>query len=90
VRDQAWATLERAQTYIAAGADGIFIPGASRPADLRQLTTNIPVPVNVLVVPGLTLAQLADLGVRRVSTGSLPYRAASMPRSRSRRISVAE
>jgi 2-methylisocitrate lyase-like PEP mutase family enzyme len=32
--------------------------------------------VNVLVVPGLTLAELADLGVRRVSTGSLPYRAA--------------
>jgi 2-methylisocitrate lyase-like PEP mutase family enzyme len=30
----------------------------------------------VLAVPGLSLAQLADLGVRRVSTGSLPYRAA--------------
>jgi 2-methylisocitrate lyase-like PEP mutase family enzyme len=30
----------------------------------------------VLVVPGLSLAELADLGVRRVSTGSLPYRAA--------------
>lgn len=30
----------------------------------------------MLVVPQLSLAQLADLGVRRVSTGSLPYRAA--------------
>jgi 2-methylisocitrate lyase-like PEP mutase family enzyme len=30
----------------------------------------------VLAVPGRTLEQLADLGVRRVSTGSLPYRAA--------------
>jgi 2-methylisocitrate lyase-like PEP mutase family enzyme len=70
------ATLERAETYVEAGADGIFIPGASLPSDLRQLTTNIPVPVNVLAVPELTLAQLADLGVRRVSTGSLPYRAA--------------
>jgi 2-methylisocitrate lyase-like PEP mutase family enzyme len=70
------ATLKRAQTYIEAGADGIFIPGASRPSDLRQLTTNIPVPVNVLAVPALTLTQLADLGVRRVSTGSLPYRVA--------------
>jgi 2-methylisocitrate lyase-like PEP mutase family enzyme len=70
------ATLERAEAYVEAGADGIFIPGASDPSDLRQLTANIPVPVNVLMVPGLSLAELADLGVRRVSTGSLPYRAA--------------
>lgn len=70
------ATLDRAAAYVEAGADGIFIPGASDPADLRPLTANIPLPVNVLVVPGLTLAELADLGVRRVSTGSLPYRAA--------------
>jgi 2-methylisocitrate lyase-like PEP mutase family enzyme len=68
--------LERAEAYVEAGADGIFIPGASDPSDLRQLTANIPIPVNVLVVPGLSLAELADLGVRRVSTGSLPYRAA--------------
>jgi 2-methylisocitrate lyase-like PEP mutase family enzyme len=70
------ATLKRAEAYVEAGADGIFIPGASEPSDLRQLTSNIPVPVNVLVVPQLNVAQLADLGVRRVSTGSLPYRAA--------------
>jgi 2-methylisocitrate lyase-like PEP mutase family enzyme len=70
------ATLKRAEAYVEAGADGIFIPGASDPAELRQLTANIPVPVNVLVVPQLSLAELADLGVRRVSTGSLPYRAA--------------
>jgi len=30
----------------------------------------------VVAVPGLSLAQLADLRVRRVSTGSLPYSAA--------------
>jgi 2-methylisocitrate lyase-like PEP mutase family enzyme len=70
------ATLKRAEAYVEAGADGIFIPGASDPSELRQLTANIPVPVNVLVVPGLSLLQLAELGVRRVSTGSLPYRAA--------------
>ncbi len=70
------ATLSRAEAYVEAGADGIFVPGASEPSDLRQLTAEIPVPVNVLVVPQLSLAELADLGVRRVSTGSLPYRAA--------------
>ncbi|MGB7871886.1 MAG: isocitrate lyase/phosphoenolpyruvate mutase family protein [Mycobacterium sp.] len=70
------ATLKRAEAYVEAGADGIFVPGVTDPADLLELTANIPLPVNVLVVPGLSLAELADLGVRRVSTGSLPYRAA--------------
>jgi 2-methylisocitrate lyase-like PEP mutase family enzyme len=70
------AVLRRADAYVAAGADGIFVPGATDPADLRALAAAIPVPVNVLVVPDLTLADLAGLGIRRVSTGSLPYRAA--------------
>jgi 2-methylisocitrate lyase-like PEP mutase family enzyme len=70
------ATLERARAYVDAGADGIFLPGASDPAELRELTSNIPVPINVLVAAELSLVELAELGVRRVSTGSLPYRAA--------------
>ena len=70
------ATLKRADAYVVAGADGIFIPGASQPSDLREFTSYIPLPVNVLAIPKVSLAQLADLGVRRVSTGSLPYRAA--------------
>ena len=49
---------------------------AFAPDDLRALTAGTPVPVNVLLVPGLTPAELGALGVRRVSTGSLPYRAA--------------
>ncbi|SNS72781.1 2-Methylisocitrate lyase, PEP mutase family [Asanoa hainanensis] len=70
------ATLERAAAYVSAGADGIFVPGATKPAELRELAVNLPVPVNVLVIPELSLPHLADLGIRRVSTGSLPYRAA--------------
>lgn len=70
------ATLARAVRYVEAGADGIFVPGATEPAALREITSNLPVPVNVLVIPGRSLAELAQLGVRRVSTGSLPYRAA--------------
>jgi 2-methylisocitrate lyase-like PEP mutase family enzyme len=70
------ATLARAVAYADAGADGVFVPGATDPDDLRKLTAAIPVPVNVLVVPGLSLSELGALGVRRVSTGSLPYRAA--------------
>lgn len=70
------SSLARALAYVEAGADGIFFPGAAAPDDLRALTARTPVPVNVLLVPGLTLHELAGLGVRRVSTGSLPYRAA--------------
>lgn len=70
------ATLKRAAQYVDAGADGIFVPGVSEPAVLRGLASGIVVPLNVLVIPALSLADLAELGVRRVSTGSLPYRAA--------------
>lgn len=70
------ATLDRARAYVDAGADGIFVPAATEPAVLERLASVLPLPLNVLVVPGLTVQQLGDLGVRRISTGSLPYRAA--------------
>lgn len=70
------ATLNRARAYVDAGADGIFVPAATEPAVLERLASVLPLPLNVLVVPGLTVQQLGDLGVRRISTGSLPYRAA--------------
>jgi 2-methylisocitrate lyase-like PEP mutase family enzyme len=69
-------TLERARAYAAAGADGIFVPGATEPADLTALAEGVGLPVNVLAHPALTVEELGDLGIRRVSTGSLPYRAA--------------
>jgi 2-methylisocitrate lyase-like PEP mutase family enzyme len=70
------ATLARAVAYVDAGADGVFVPGAREPALLRAIATALPVPVNVLAMPGTSLRDLADLGIRRVSTGSLPYRVA--------------
>jgi 2-methylisocitrate lyase-like PEP mutase family enzyme len=51
----------------------VFVPGVTDPDEIRALCGAIPVPVNVLVVPDLSLEQTAALGVRRVSTGSLPY-----------------
>lgn len=70
------ATVARALTYVEAGADGVFVPGLTDPAAIRDIAAAVPAPLNLLVTPGLTLRELADLGVRRVSTGSLPYRAA--------------
>ena len=62
--------------YADAGADGIFVPGVVDPKDIRNITAGIGLPVNVLAHPSLTVAELGELGVRRVSSGSLPYRAA--------------
>jgi 2-methylisocitrate lyase-like PEP mutase family enzyme len=69
-------TLARAAKYVSAGADGIFIPGTGDPETIQALAAAIPVPLNVLAVAGSPLDELGALGVRRVSTGSLPYRAA--------------
>ena len=70
------ATLDRARRYLDAGADGIFVPGLAREQDISAVTAAVPVPVNVLHLPALGLDRLAELGVRRVSTGSLLFRAA--------------
>ena len=70
------AVLDRATTYVEAGADGIFVPGVTDGELIRAMTRELPAPLNVLAIPGMTMAELGDLGVRRVSTGSLPYRAA--------------
>ena len=70
------STVDRAARYVRAGADGVFVPGATDPDVLRELAAAIRVPVNVLALPGRSLTELAELGIRRVSTGSLPYRAA--------------
>lgn len=70
------SVLLRASAYADAGADGIFVPGLAVPEDIRTITAGIRLPVNVLAHPALTVAELGELGVRRVSSGSLPYRAA--------------
>lgn len=67
--------LARAEAYIEAGADGIFVPALSADADIRSLVTGLGVPINILYQPGVhTLGRLAELGVARISTGSLLFR----------------
>jgi len=66
------ASVERAARYRAAGCDGIFVPMASAPADVRALVTAVaPLPLNLLAVRGLApAAELRAWGVRRLSAGS--------------------
>lgn len=64
-------TLARAATYVAAGADGIFVPGVLEPDLVAELARGITVPVNVMAGPGApSVRELGELGVARVSTGS--------------------
>ena len=70
-------TLPRLRAYQDAGADGVFVPGVSDPTRISALVKGIELPVNVLYRPGgPSVAELGELGVRRVSLGSLLYRVA--------------
>ncbi|GAB2824305.1 isocitrate lyase/PEP mutase family protein [Lentzea nigeriaca] len=66
-------TGERAKRYVDAGADGIFVPGLTEPRDIEKLASLAP--LNVLAQQR-TPQELGNLGVRRISTGSLLFRAA--------------
>ena len=74
--DDVTEAVVRLRRYVDAGAHGVFLPGAADPSTVARVVHEVPAPLNVLASPTLTLADLAALGVSRVSTGSLPYRAA--------------
>jgi 2-methylisocitrate lyase-like PEP mutase family enzyme len=63
--------VRRGRLYAEAGADCVY-PIAARGRDaIRRLAAEIPAPVNILAVPGgLSLGELGELGVARVSFGS--------------------
>lgn len=65
------ATLERARVYRQAGADGLFVPGAIHEADIRAISAQAGVPLNLLWRAALPdIDTLAAWGVRRLSAGS--------------------
>jgi 2-methylisocitrate lyase-like PEP mutase family enzyme len=70
-------TITRLRAYAAAGADGVFVPGATDPDLLARLVAAIDLPLNVLANPALpSVEELAQLGIARISSGSGPARAA--------------
>jgi 2-methylisocitrate lyase-like PEP mutase family enzyme len=65
-------TIRRLQAFEKAGADVLYAPGVRDLAAIRTVTSAVTRPVNVVMSaadPGLTLAQLAEAGVKRVSVG---------------------
>lgn len=62
--------VTRLQRFAEVGADVVYAPGLTRPADIATVVTEVDRPVNVLLRPGTpTVAELADLGVARISVG---------------------
>jgi 2-methylisocitrate lyase-like PEP mutase family enzyme len=70
-------TIARLVAYRSAGADCLYAPGLTDPAQIAAVVEAVEAPVNVLALPGApAVAELGRLGVRRVSTGSLLARTA--------------
>jgi len=72
-------SLRRLHAYAEAGADVLFAPGLADRGDIKTFVTELsPKPLNVIMSKntGLTVADVAALGVRRISVGSSLSRAA--------------
>lgn len=73
-------TIRRLQAYEAAGAEVLYAPGITSAEDIRTVCAAVKKPVNVLMgikgAPSLSVKQLGELGVRRISIGSGFSRAA--------------
>lgn len=70
--------VRRANAYREAGADCLFVPGPSDAPTIAALVEAVNAPLSMvmgLTGNGLSMAQLADLGVRRVSIGASLARA---------------
>jgi len=72
-------SLRRLEAYADAGADVLYAPGIAIREDIKTLVSAVsPKPVNILMSrnTGLTVQDLSELGVRRISVGSSLSRAA--------------
>jgi 2-methylisocitrate lyase-like PEP mutase family enzyme len=65
-------TIKRLQAFEKAGADVLYAPGLRDLATIRTVVKSVSKPVNVLMGtadPSITLAQLTEVGVKRISVG---------------------
>lgn len=78
VPDKYAEAVKRANLYREAGADCLFLPGGNTPDTIRGLVRDIDAPISVVAEwdgPQYTVAELEDMGVRRISTGGSIARA---------------
>ena len=69
--------VRRLAAFRDAGADCVFVPGLWDSDTIRRIVTDLNCPVNILGVPGSpSVSELVQMGVKRISLGSGPMRAA--------------
>ena len=70
-------TIRRLTAFVEAGADVLFAPGLKTREEITAVVKAVaPKPVNVLSLGNLTLKELEEMGVKRISLGSSLARAA--------------
>jgi len=62
-------TIARLQAYEAAGANVLYAPGLRTREEIHAVCQAVSKPVNVLAMPGMSMAQIVEAGARRVSVG---------------------
>lgn len=69
--------LERARAYADAGASSFFAPALADAGLIKRLCEASPLPVNIISLPNTpSNAEMARLGVARISYGPAPWKAA--------------
>ena len=64
------AAMARLRAFAEAGADVLFAPGMTNTREIAESVRQLlPRPVSALLYGGLTVADLTEAGVRRISTG---------------------
>jgi 2-methylisocitrate lyase-like PEP mutase family enzyme len=62
-------TIARLQAFAAAGADVLYAPGLRTAEEVHEICRAVAKPVNVLALPGLSVAEVVAAGARRISVG---------------------
>ena len=73
-------TIKRMQAYQEAGADVLFAPGLNTSDEVREMCRSIDRPFNIVRGPRkemLTVAQVGELGVKRISLGGMMHAVAA-------------
>ncbi|MHA0872282.1 isocitrate lyase/PEP mutase family protein [Enterobacter pasteurii] len=69
-------TILRGQSYKAAGADGLFVPGLTSEKDISLIAEATGLPLNVMCMPDLpSFDRLKLAGVKRISMGNFVHSA---------------
>jgi len=69
-------TIRRLQAFQEAGADVLYAPSLRSREDITAVVHSVDKPVNVMIGASLSLRELAEIGVKRISLGSTLARAA--------------